>query len=132
MSPPFSSPLYIPSTMAHGRGYSFGRLGSVVQALSLSILLGRQAPATLLPAIQEVKKALTLCEHCSATSMYYQPCFQHKSKTQPYPSHNLHKSRPSFNSLAYFEMEFLRLDLICPCKLYHCQVEAKSFFLCSG
>lgn len=119
--------------MPHGREYSFGQLGSAVQSVSLSnfLLLGRQAPAALLPWIQEVEKALTLCEHYLAKtkiSLYYPPCFQHKSKTQPYPSHNPHKSTPFFISLAYLEMEFLRLDLIYPWKLYCCQVEAKGFF----
>lgn len=36
------------------------------------------------------EKALPLCKPCSRitkTSLYYQPCVQHKPKTQPYSSH---------------------------------------------
>ena len=37
----------------------------------------------------KVEKTLALCKHCSAitnTSLYYQHCYQHKSKTQPHTS----------------------------------------------
>jgi len=86
LSPPL---LYMLSMTPYGMEYPFGQLGSAVLAVSppsflctSSLLTGR--------VVQEAEKPLTLCKHCSAitkTSLYYQHCFQHKSKTQTHTSY---------------------------------------------
>lgn len=100
--PSFFPQLCMFSMMPYGMEYSFDQLGSTVPAVSSPNSL---CTLTLLPsgAVWEAEKALRQCKPCSAiteTSLYYQHCFQHKSKTQPsnsyceenllYPSQNQH------------------------------------------
>ena len=77
--------LYTLSMMPYGMEYPFGQLGSAVPAVS--------PPSFLCPPALwceagwcEKQGRLWLCKHCSAgmkTFLYYQHCFQHKSKTEP-------------------------------------------------
>ena len=75
--PPYQlSLVLLLSMMPYGTEYPFGQLASAVPAVSPPNFLS--TPCLL------VEKALTLYKHCSVitkTSLNYQHCFRHKSKT---------------------------------------------------
>jgi len=74
------------SMTSYGAEYPSGQLVSAVPLPSFSC-----TPSPLAGGVGwEAEEALTLCEHCSArtkTSLRYQRCFQHKSKTQRHTSY---------------------------------------------
>jgi len=97
----FFSPLCMLSMTSYGMESPFGQWGSAVLAVSPPIFFC--TPSLLAGGVLgRADKTLTLCKDCSAvtkTSLCYQHCFQHKSKTLPptsyyeenYPSQNQHK-----------------------------------------
>ena len=79
----FFPQLYMLNMMSYGLEYPLGQLGSAVPAVSPPNSL---CPPSLLTGGvgEEAEKPLALCEHCSEiakTSLCYQHCFQHRSKT---------------------------------------------------
>ena len=87
--PSFFPQLYMLSMMSYGMEYPFGQLGSAVPAVSPPNLLCTSSLFTGRVG-WEAEKALTLCKHCWAitkTSLCYQRCFQHRSKTYPHTSY---------------------------------------------
>ena len=79
----FFPPLYTLSMTSCGTEYPCGHLGSAVPAVPPPHSFC--TPSLLTGGVGwEAEQALTLCKHCSAatkSSLYYQHCFQHKSKT---------------------------------------------------
>lgn len=131
MSLPSSFPLlYVLSMMPHGREYSFGQSGSPVWAVSLPTSCWED---TLQPPCCQWYKKWKVPWLCVSTAQ------QHSCITDPvFCTNPKDSSTPAiicwslgllwllfyFSSfisiISYIEMEFLKLDLIHPWKLYHC------------
>ena len=77
------------STMSYSMEYPFAQLGSAVPAMFPPNFLCNPIPLAG-GVVWGAEKNLSLCNHCSAvtkTSLCYQRCFQHKSKTQSHTSY---------------------------------------------